>query len=154
MAKLRETILAEQNFIYSGYLQNLSRVAPTLAAAPHALQRELIVGMLKSLLDVLGTGKDQAARQWAAEWLARPSANVQESLAALDLVARLARGKVAAADVQDAERLLHNLDKFDAGLALVRRALVEAEFQQSRRLEWLVDATSDWACLLAEDGSV
>ena len=110
--------------------------------------------MLKSLLDCLGTGSDQLRANLGRRLASRPEASVLETLGALDLVARLVRGHVAAADAQDSERLLHNLDKFDAGLALVRRALVEAEFQQSRRLEWLVDATSDWACLLAEDGSV
>jgi PAS domain S-box-containing protein len=154
MAKLRDTILAQQNVIYSGYLRNLARVAPSLAAGPHELQRELILGMLKSLLECLGSGVDQAARQWAGDWLDRPNASVTESLGALDLVARLARGHVAAADVQDPERLLHNLDKLDAGVGLLRRALVEAEFQQSRRLEWLVDATTDWACLVSHDGDV
>jgi PAS domain S-box-containing protein len=154
MAKLRDTILAQQNLIYSGYLKNLPRAAPALAASPHALQREFILGVLKALLECLGSGVDSAARTWAADWLDRPTSSVTESLAAVDLIARLARGRVAAADAADPERLLHNLDKLDAGIALLRGALIETEFQQSRRLEWLVDATTDWACLISDDGRV
>ena len=120
MAKLRDTILENQNVIYSGFRRHLPQVAPEMAAA-HQRGREFILGMLKALLECLGSGKDDAARSWAIRWFDDPQSNMSESLAAFELVGRLTRIQVAAAEAQEPERLLHNLDKLDAGICLVRR---------------------------------
>jgi two-component system sensor histidine kinase/response regulator len=168
MSQLPGIIVAHQKNIYSEYLRELKRLAPRYWRARHASHRDDLIVILKALVSYWKTGHESKARAWAqTQALQSIEADVPpaEVLSGIDLVARLIRAHLprqAAGEGDEAwATLLANLEELDAGLALLRRSFLEAQFAHARRrneqrlrLQAIVDQSRDFVCLVSFEGEL
>jgi PAS domain S-box-containing protein len=165
MSVLREVILADQKTIYAGYLQALAQVAPHYAGADRAVHRKTLAGILKALAAHSSTGQTSAAfAGWAEEHATETAANgcsPNETMALVDLVARLIRASMFPAGANARADWQRHLESLEQRAAHLRGALADvlargstSSSATSAAFNAIVERIPDLVALVSTSGEI